>query len=239
MKMHRIDQMARRDGRVAEGARLESVYTFTGIGGSNPSLSASNLGIDPPQRASVLASIRSSFRRISAISRTLPECATIPVFSSHLKTTTTVKPPQRTDTPRCIPRRQSRSTHMYEPRNRHRSERPQHAKLPAEIQEKYCSRLGRFEALRRAPPGQKPERLPRRIATGCSGLRPLHPGSNTGSDMLARTRDCASRLRVEEFRRDREPPPILGRPPIARFWAASKFSVALRIELTRGWVTIT
>jgi hypothetical protein len=32
--------MARRDGRVAEGARLESVYTFTGIGGSNPSLSA-------------------------------------------------------------------------------------------------------------------------------------------------------------------------------------------------------
>ena len=31
---------ARRDGRVAEGARLESVYTFTGIGGSNPSLSA-------------------------------------------------------------------------------------------------------------------------------------------------------------------------------------------------------
>jgi hypothetical protein len=32
--------LARRDGRVAEGARLESVYTFTGIGGSNPSLSA-------------------------------------------------------------------------------------------------------------------------------------------------------------------------------------------------------
>jgi hypothetical protein len=28
---------------VAEGARLESVYTFTGIGGSNPSLSASLL----------------------------------------------------------------------------------------------------------------------------------------------------------------------------------------------------
>jgi hypothetical protein len=27
---------------VAEGARLESVYTFTGIGGSNPSLSAIN-----------------------------------------------------------------------------------------------------------------------------------------------------------------------------------------------------
>ena len=34
---------ARRDGRVAEGARLESVYTLTGIGGSNPSLSASSL----------------------------------------------------------------------------------------------------------------------------------------------------------------------------------------------------
>jgi hypothetical protein len=32
---------------VAEGARLESVYTFTGIGGSNPSLSASiNPGAD-------------------------------------------------------------------------------------------------------------------------------------------------------------------------------------------------
>jgi hypothetical protein len=30
----------RRDGRVAEGARLESVYTFTGIVGSNPTLSA-------------------------------------------------------------------------------------------------------------------------------------------------------------------------------------------------------
>ena len=28
---------------MAEGARLESVYTFTGIGGSNPSLSASSL----------------------------------------------------------------------------------------------------------------------------------------------------------------------------------------------------
>src|SRR5947209_1515311 len=34
----------RRDGRVAEGARLESVYTLTGIGGSNPSLSASAEG---------------------------------------------------------------------------------------------------------------------------------------------------------------------------------------------------
>jgi hypothetical protein len=31
----------RRDGRVAEGARLESVYTLTGIVGSNPTLSAS------------------------------------------------------------------------------------------------------------------------------------------------------------------------------------------------------
>src|SRR5213594_5038716 len=30
----------RRDGRVAEGARLESVYTGNRIGGSNPSLSA-------------------------------------------------------------------------------------------------------------------------------------------------------------------------------------------------------
>ena len=36
-----ICQMSRRDGRVAEGARLESVYTGNRIGGSNPSLSAS------------------------------------------------------------------------------------------------------------------------------------------------------------------------------------------------------
>src|SRR2546423_15271971 len=34
-------EAARRDGRVAEGARLESVYTLTGIVGSNPTLSAS------------------------------------------------------------------------------------------------------------------------------------------------------------------------------------------------------
>jgi hypothetical protein len=32
-----------RGGRVVEGARLESVYTFTGIGGSNPFLSALNI----------------------------------------------------------------------------------------------------------------------------------------------------------------------------------------------------
>ena len=31
---------SRRDGRVAEGARLESVFTFTGNVGSNPTLSA-------------------------------------------------------------------------------------------------------------------------------------------------------------------------------------------------------
>jgi hypothetical protein len=35
---------------VAEGARLESVYTFTGIGGSNPSLSAiTNFGLRGPE----------------------------------------------------------------------------------------------------------------------------------------------------------------------------------------------
>ena len=33
-------KLRRRDGRVAEGARLESVYTLTGIVGSNPTLSA-------------------------------------------------------------------------------------------------------------------------------------------------------------------------------------------------------
>ena len=32
--------MLRRDGRVVEGARLESVYTVKGIVGSNPTLSA-------------------------------------------------------------------------------------------------------------------------------------------------------------------------------------------------------
>ncbi len=32
--------MNRRDGRVVEGARLESVYTVKGIKGSNPFLSA-------------------------------------------------------------------------------------------------------------------------------------------------------------------------------------------------------
>src|SRR5207249_7449422 len=35
---------SRRDGRVAEGARLESVYTGNRIGGSNPSLSAITFG---------------------------------------------------------------------------------------------------------------------------------------------------------------------------------------------------
>ncbi len=40
------NRAARRDGRVAEGARLESVYTFTGIGGSNPSLSAISFAAD-------------------------------------------------------------------------------------------------------------------------------------------------------------------------------------------------
>ena len=40
IRLSRSAEWARRDGRVAEGARLESVYTLTGIGGSNPSLSA-------------------------------------------------------------------------------------------------------------------------------------------------------------------------------------------------------
>ena len=34
--------MNRRDGRVVEGARLESVYTVKGIKGSNPFLSANS-----------------------------------------------------------------------------------------------------------------------------------------------------------------------------------------------------
>ena len=37
--------MNRRDGRVVEGARLESVYTVKGIKGSNPFLSANQLVI--------------------------------------------------------------------------------------------------------------------------------------------------------------------------------------------------
>ena len=41
------NRAARRDGRVAEGARLESVYTFAGIGGSNPTLSAITFGSSP------------------------------------------------------------------------------------------------------------------------------------------------------------------------------------------------
>ena len=40
-----VQLAVRRDGRVAEGARLESVYTLTGIGGSNPSLSARIFGL--------------------------------------------------------------------------------------------------------------------------------------------------------------------------------------------------
>ena len=36
-------QIIRRDGRVVEGARLESVYTVKGIKGSNPFLSAKKL----------------------------------------------------------------------------------------------------------------------------------------------------------------------------------------------------
>ncbi len=40
--LHSLDRYPRRDGRVVEGARLESVYTVKGIKGSNPFLSAKN-----------------------------------------------------------------------------------------------------------------------------------------------------------------------------------------------------
>jgi hypothetical protein len=40
-KVRRVDRGLWRDGRVAEGARLESVYTGNRIVGSNPTLSAS------------------------------------------------------------------------------------------------------------------------------------------------------------------------------------------------------
>ena len=37
------NNLKRRDGRVVEGARLESVYTVKGIKGSNPFLSATKI----------------------------------------------------------------------------------------------------------------------------------------------------------------------------------------------------
>jgi hypothetical protein len=48
---------------VAEGARLESVYTFTGIGGSNPSLSATLFILFIfPEELSKLANTTSGWR---------------------------------------------------------------------------------------------------------------------------------------------------------------------------------
>ena len=57
----------RRGGRVAEGARLERVYTGNRIEGSNPSLSASDLreipseGQPPAQAIETLAAFRRNF----------------------------------------------------------------------------------------------------------------------------------------------------------------------------------
>ena len=42
-KVDKLLQIIRRDGRVVEGARLESVYTVKGIKGSNPFLSAKKI----------------------------------------------------------------------------------------------------------------------------------------------------------------------------------------------------
>src|SRR5206468_212704 len=57
----------RRDGRVAEGARLESVYTGNRIGGSNPSLSASfSFAVSTPEYY-----LRSRSRPLSALSSVL------------------------------------------------------------------------------------------------------------------------------------------------------------------------
>src|SRR5438094_4626390 len=57
----------RRDGRVAEGARLESVYTGNRIGGSNPSLSASfSFAVSTPEYY-----LRSRPRPLSALSSVL------------------------------------------------------------------------------------------------------------------------------------------------------------------------
>ena len=43
MNFLKIQKINWRDGRVVEGARLESVYTVKGIKGSNPFLSAKNV----------------------------------------------------------------------------------------------------------------------------------------------------------------------------------------------------
>ncbi len=51
---------------MAEGARLESVYTFTGIGGSNPSLSASLIPEDLEQIFSRLPHPATDVREIQA-----------------------------------------------------------------------------------------------------------------------------------------------------------------------------
>ena len=45
---------------MAEGARLESVYTFTGIGGSNPSLSAITFVISHLRRGDTTTELQGS-----------------------------------------------------------------------------------------------------------------------------------------------------------------------------------
>jgi hypothetical protein len=58
---------------VAEGARLESVYTLTGIGGSNPSLSASISVVRSFDSPAASLSRRSGFRLAAQTPRKTPK----------------------------------------------------------------------------------------------------------------------------------------------------------------------
>ena len=60
---------------MAEGARLESVYTFTGIVGSNPTLSASCVHLRRPmiQVSSISTSPRSGGQLGNSVSENPPE----------------------------------------------------------------------------------------------------------------------------------------------------------------------
>src|SRR6266852_9080288 len=97
----------RRDGRVAEGARLESVFTRKGNVGSNPTLSATQSGM---QRNSA-ALLRKS-REIAAIPQVLP--------SNRTGETVPLNPAGKLSRPflcssRC-PKRESADDHAFDTR---------------------------------------------------------------------------------------------------------------------------
>ena len=72
----------RRDGRVAEGARLESVYTGNRIVGSNPTLSASLLG--PSLRSGFRQRAPAPLRCAQARSRPLSASSSNPTLSARI-----------------------------------------------------------------------------------------------------------------------------------------------------------